>query len=77
MLMTPEEKVKLRAFARANDFEDLRGAEFLRLFRLAHSEGLLSSLLQLALSQASPLVDQMVDLPTVPEVQETHSLPHH
>lgn len=32
--------------SRLNDLRDLRGAEFLRLLRLAHSEGLLAELMQ-------------------------------
>jgi hypothetical protein len=40
-----EEIAKFREFCRSNDLQDLRAAEFRRLVRLAHSEGLLSEIL--------------------------------
>ena len=46
LLSLEERKAKIRETSRQMDLIDLRGAEFLRLLRLAHSEGLLPELLQ-------------------------------
>lgn len=52
---SPEEReTKLRETFRLMSVRDLRGAEFLRLLRLAHTEGLLAELMQAAALPDSP-----------------------
>ncbi len=46
--------IELKELFRQCDLADLKGAEFQRLLRLAHTEGLLPELLQDAVQQAYP-----------------------
>jgi hypothetical protein len=63
---TKEQNADFRAFCRSNDLHDLRGAQFRRLVRLAHSEGLLSEILR---EDSSPALGQLLGLTTVASVQ--------
>jgi len=68
-----EEKAKFREFCRSNDLQDLRAAEFRRLVRLAHREGLLSEILyeQPLPAENSPPDPAARHLETAPSIRPT------